>query len=256
MSNFQEEYKCSKCGNTLLKSNQLLHDLKCVGAPIKNSIVDNLNNYDFIIDNETNLWDCEICGITLKLKDKADHLLCHEMEKEEENRINNINNNDFTFNNNDSLNRLNNINNNNPRRNVNNILNFHELLNNRNNNNRNYNNRLRNNIDSDDSNNNDRNSDLDLDSIDSLDDFDDIDGIDDDIINQYPTSKIKDISKLTEDKKRCSICLENFKNGDNSIILPCIHIFHGECIKKWMNKKNACPICKSKINNNEINSEY
>ena len=64
----------------------------------------------------------------------------------------------------------------------------------------------------------------------------------------YPISVIKDINKLVEDKKRCIICLENFKNGDESIILPCVHIFHSKCIRRWVERKRTCPFCNYKIN--------
>ena len=72
-------------------------------------------------------------------------------------------------------------------------------------------------------------------------------GLKEDIIKNYPITKIKNPRKLSENKKKCLICLENFKKGDNSIVLPCIHIFHSECIKTWMKKKNSCPLCKNKI---------
>ena len=88
------------------------------------------------------------------------------------------------------------------------------------------------------------------------DEFDEGEPLDNDIIQTYPISKIHDINKLSEDKKRCSICLENFKNGDDSIILPCIHIFHSECIKKWMKTNGVCPICKFKINSNNNDNPY
>ena len=84
-------------------------------------------------------------------------------------------------------------------------------------------------------------------------DFDDDDddvinnGIEDSIIDTLPKSRIKDINKLTEDKKKCCICLENFKINDETINLPCIHIFHSDCIKKWMKRQDICPICKNKI---------
>ena len=35
----------------------------------------------------------------------------------------------------------------------------------------------------------------------------------------------------------CSICLNNFENNDNIIILPCLHIFHDECMMDWLKKK-------------------
>lgn len=255
----QDYYKCSKCGRTLLKTNQLLHDLKCTGpiknnSPIKNNIIDNINNYDFINDDDNNLFDCKICGMTLKYKDKTDHLVCHEIEKEEQNK-NNINDSldsDEGIPYNNTINRRAN-NNRNYERARNDVFDFLNNINvNDNRDNFRLNNRNRNFIRRNEGSGNLSNSEnSDIDSLDDL-GLDDIDGLDEDMIKQYPSSKIKDINKLTEDKKRCSICLENFKNGDDSIILPCIHIFHAECIKKWMKRKNACPICKSKIDNNEI----
>ena len=64
----------------------------------------------------------------------------------------------------------------------------------------------------------------------------------------YPTSLIKDVNKLAEDKKRCGICLENFQNGDESIFLSCAHIFHSKCIRRWVKRRKACPFCNYKIN--------
>ena len=72
-------------------------------------------------------------------------------------------------------------------------------------------------------------------------------GLDDETIENYPVSKIKNINDLSENKKKCLICLDEFKNGQKTIALPCTHIFHSECIKKWMKKENFCPLCKNKI---------
>jgi len=77
------------------------------------------------------------------------------------------------------------------------------------------------------------------------------DGLDQNTIDSFPISQIKDINKLDEEKKKCLVCLENFKTGEYTIILPCIHIFHSECIKKWMKAKNICPIFKYKIDSFE-----
>ena len=53
--------------------------------------------------------------------------------------------------------------------------------------------------------------------------------------------------KLNVDKKMCWICFGNFVNGDDSIALPCIHIFHANCIKVWLKDHKICPNCKEKI---------
>merc|ERR1711865_320165 len=44
----------------------------------------------------------------------------------------------------------------------------------------------------------------------------------------------------------CVICLCEFENGDNLMVLPCQHEFHTECINPWLLKKSSkCPICKT-----------
>ena len=77
---------------------------------------------------------------------------------------------------------------------------------------------------------------------------------DEEIINELPETTIEDVSKLDQEKKNCIICLENFKNGDKAIILPCIHIFHNECIKKWLQTQDSCPICKHKLTRENMES--
>ena len=109
-----------------------------------------------------------------------------------------------------------------------------------------------------------------LDRLENLslnDSFDDLDfegpGLDKNILDNMEIAKIKDVDKLDNDKKKCTICLENYVNGDNTIALPCIHIFHADCIKTWLKNKTTCPMCKYEIKYenegfNEINenNEY
>ena len=75
------------------------------------------------------------------------------------------------------------------------------------------------------------------------------------ILNNLPETQIEDVSKLKKKKKNCVICLEDFKNHDKAIILPCIHLFHKNCIKNWLKKKNTCPICKFKLTGSNIESQ-
>ena len=46
---------------------------------------------------------------------------------------------------------------------------------------------------------------------------------------------------------QCIICMEEFKKQEKVKILPCDHIFHGDCIKEWLLKQKTCPFCKSEI---------
>lgn len=45
----------------------------------------------------------------------------------------------------------------------------------------------------------------------------------------------------------CTICLEEFKRDQETIILDCKHFFHKNCITPWLekNKKHGCPLCRS-----------
>ena len=132
--------------------------------------------------NNNHLFVCEICGTNMPIKDKEDHLLCHEIESEE--RKNDI------------------------------VINL-----------------ASNEVNEQDS------QYMSKKIINKAHAFD-----------YYPTSLIKDINKLAEDKKRCGICLENFQNGDESIFLSCAHIFHSKCIRRWVKRRKACPFCNYKIN--------
>lgn len=45
--------------------------------------------------------------------------------------------------------------------------------------------------------------------------------------------------------EECVICFEAFKNTDNITHLSCHHKFHKNCINKWYNIKQICPICRT-----------
>ena len=44
---------------------------------------------------------------------------------------------------------------------------------------------------------------------------------------------------------RCAICLSNFQNGNRVGDLPCGHLFHKDCLKAWLQRKNQCPLCNN-----------
>ncbi|KAF8378665.1 hypothetical protein HHK36_030014 [Tetracentron sinense] len=49
----------------------------------------------------------------------------------------------------------------------------------------------------------------------------------------------------TEIEWKCSICQEEYKADDEVGKLDCGHSYHICCIKQWLLKKNACPVCKA-----------
>ncbi|KAF6160039.1 hypothetical protein GIB67_033123 [Kingdonia uniflora] len=49
-----------------------------------------------------------------------------------------------------------------------------------------------------------------------------------------------DVTNMTED---CAICSRNFFTGMIVTKMPCSHIFHGDCIARWLGGSNLCPLC-------------
>ena len=71
--------------------------------------------------------------------------------------------------------------------------------------------------------------------------------------------QLKKINDSSDDN--CIICLDNFKLNDEILYLPCMHLYHKECIIKWFLKEDICPLCrddykknKSNLNNYNINN--
>lgn len=42
----------------------------------------------------------------------------------------------------------------------------------------------------------------------------------------------------------CSICLLEVNKGENTILVPCGHMYHEPCILKWFEVNNRCPVCR------------
>lgn len=58
------------------------------------------------------------------------------------------------------------------------------------------------------------------------------------------------IVELDDENELCCICINIFTEGDAIKILPCNpkHIFHFNCIDKWLSCNKACPTCRTEIN--------
>lgn len=63
-------------------------------------------------------------------------------------------------------------------------------------------------------------------------------------IEMLTRAKIEEV----ESDQRCVICLEDIeKEGECALLLlkmPCLHVFHEECIIRWLKTSHSCPICR------------
>lgn len=47
-----------------------------------------------------------------------------------------------------------------------------------------------------------------------------------------------------DDGKSCAICLEDFVPKQEVLVTPCNHMFHDDCIIRWIKSNGQCPVCR------------
>lgn len=55
------------------------------------------------------------------------------------------------------------------------------------------------------------------------------------------------VVSLPSSMETCVICLEDIVVGARVRSLPCSHVYHAQCIRVWLRRKNACPCCCVKV---------
>ncbi|KAK6635573.1 hypothetical protein RUM44_000826 [Polyplax serrata] len=68
--------------------------------------------------------------------------------------------------------------------------------------------------------------------------------------NTFP-HKYKRMKKNVENSEdyieKCTICLSEFEESEDVRRLPCMHLFHIECVDQWLSTNKRCPICRVDI---------
>ncbi|PON66345.1 43kDa postsynaptic protein [Parasponia andersonii] len=52
----------------------------------------------------------------------------------------------------------------------------------------------------------------------------------------------------------CCICLARYADNDELRELPCTHVFHIECVDKWLKINASCPLCKTELGESSTSS--
>ncbi|XP_077227343.1 E3 ubiquitin-protein ligase BIG BROTHER-like [Tasmannia lanceolata] len=78
-------------------------------------------------------------------------------------------------------------------------------------------------------------------------------GLSADRISLLPISKYKYsfFSRKKSRCERCVICQMNYKRGDRQMTLPCKHIYHANCLTRWLSINKACPVCYTEVFSDE-----
>jgi len=64
-------------------------------------------------------------------------------------------------------------------------------------------------------------------------------------VTMFPTFTYTQDCHIPTDKSTCSVCLSDFQEGDTLKTVPCMHLFHTECIDEWLKMSKVCPVCKT-----------
>lgn len=49
------------------------------------------------------------------------------------------------------------------------------------------------------------------------------------------------------EEEKCTICCTDFEDAEDVRKLPCKHLYHKECIEKWLDLKTKCPVCNREV---------
>ncbi|KAM3321111.1 hypothetical protein P3S67_008313 [Capsicum chacoense] len=55
----------------------------------------------------------------------------------------------------------------------------------------------------------------------------------------------------------CIVCMEGFQRGhvdDHGKKVPCGHVFHANCLTKWLSVCNSCPLSHLKVIKNSLST--
>eukprot|EP00429_Kryptoperidinium_foliaceum_P008722 CAMPEP_0176025436 /NCGR_PEP_ID=MMETSP0120_2-20121206/12443_1 /TAXON_ID=160619 /ORGANISM="Kryptoperidinium foliaceum, Strain CCMP 1326" /LENGTH=191 /DNA_ID=CAMNT_0017358619 /DNA_START=53 /DNA_END=628 /DNA_ORIENTATION=- len=63
------------------------------------------------------------------------------------------------------------------------------------------------------------------------------------LLGELPREKFERERHL--DLAECELCLEEYKEEDELLRLPCMHLFHSKCVVPWLQKSYSCPVCNT-----------
>ncbi len=75
------------------------------------------------------------------------------------------------------------------------------------------------------------------------------DGMVEQTVLKLRTKSVEETSgkDFSDDDLLCMICMGPFEQGEKIGDLSCGHTYHVDCLKEWLKRKNACPLCDSQV---------
>ncbi|XP_067949813.1 E3 ubiquitin-protein ligase Arkadia-like [Watersipora subatra] len=63
---------------------------------------------------------------------------------------------------------------------------------------------------------------------------------------RYSQSVASESDQCSSNEK-CTICISEYKTSEHVRRLPCLHLFHRDCVDRWLNSNKRCPMCRVDI---------
>ncbi|XP_037886209.1 RING-H2 finger protein ATL70-like [Glossina fuscipes] len=65
-------------------------------------------------------------------------------------------------------------------------------------------------------------------------------------INMLPSYEYN-VDKSCDNQAYCAVCINDLVSKELIRKLPCGHNFHAECLDKWLQSHETCPMCRTRV---------
>lgn len=66
---------------------------------------------------------------------------------------------------------------------------------------------------------------------------------------------MRDELRIFSERHQCSVCLNEIK-ANTSVLTPCGHFFHQDCLSEWLYKNHTCPLCRTLVKEMTIEDPF
>jgi len=73
-------------------------------------------------------------------------------------------------------------------------------------------------------------------------------------LRAMPVLKVTE-NDIEAENDECTICFDKLLVGDTALRIPCGHLFHADCARKWLESSNQCPVCRYELPTDDASFE-
>ncbi|WP_422139651.1 RING finger domain-containing protein [Endozoicomonas sp. ALC020] len=67
-----------------------------------------------------------------------------------------------------------------------------------------------------------------------------------------PSSPDSQSALYQKPSDNCPVCLETFAGKKVMVLKQCKHMFHRDCLERWLSKNSTCPSCRTSLVSREV----